>query len=354
MASSTLNTKDQTSNTTAKAATQQPIGGLGFDRIMSLLAFVFVAGLFLDGWAHSHGLVDKTFFTPWHAVLYSGYLINALLLVGVLYLNHIRGRSWLKAMPKGYELSLAGVPLFAIGGVGDAIWHTLFGFEVGTDQVLSPTHLLLAFSGILIMTGPLRAAMRRTDMKDAQGWEKLLPMLLSLVALLLMATFFTEYANPFVRTWVVTYHYQSASLAQALGVAAILVQTAILMGSLLLVLRRWTLPIGTMTMLFTLNVALIVVLADQYRLIPGAIIAGIIADILLWWLKPSVERPNALRLFAFLTPLILFLCYFITLMIYPGIIWSIHLWLGSCVIAGIVGLALSYLVVPPLGPIEDE
>jgi hypothetical protein len=30
-----------------------------------------VAGIYLDGWAHNHGKVDS-FFTPWHAVLYSG------------------------------------------------------------------------------------------------------------------------------------------------------------------------------------------------------------------------------------------------------------------------------------------
>ena len=351
MANSTLTTKQKLSD---KPTARQSIGGLRFDWLMSILGFVFVAGVYLDGWAHAHGLVDQTFFTPWHAVLYSGFLINAAILVGVLYFNHARGLSWQRAMPRGYELALIGVPLFAIGGVGDAIWHTLFGFEVGTEQVLSPTHLVLAFSGILIMTGPLRAAMRRVDMKAALGWSKLLPMLLSLVMLLLMATFFTEFANPFVRTRLVTSFSQFANTNQALGVAGILLQTAILMGAILLVLRRWTLPAGTMTMLFTLNVALISVLADQYRLIPAAIAAGVIADVLLWRLKPSVEHANALRLFAFLTPLLLFLFYFIDLMIQPGIVWSIHLWLGSCVMAGIVGLAMSYLLVPPLGPVEDE
>ncbi len=351
MASSTITTKQEFSD---KPTTRQAIGGLRFDWLMSILGFMFVAGVYLDGWAHAHGLVDQTFFTPWHAVLYAGFLVNAAILVGVFYLNHARGSAWLRAMPKGYELSLVGVPLFTIGGIGDAIWHTLFGFEIGTEQVLSPTHLILAFSGILIMTGPLRAAMRRADMKAALGWSKLLPMLLSLVTLLLMATFFTEFANPFVRTWVVTYPFQPASIAQALGVVGILLQTAILMGAILLVLRRWTLPQGTMTMLFTLNVALISVLADQYKLIPAAVAAGIVADVLLWRLKPSVEHTNALRLFAFLTPLILFLFYFIDLMIMPGIIWSIHLWLGSCVMAGIVGLAMSYILVPPLGPVEDE
>lgn len=352
MASSVCTTKDQTP---AKATVaKQPIGGLRFDWLMSMMGFIFVAGLYLDGWAHAHGKVDNTFFTPWHAVLYSGYLINALLLIGTAYINHTRGYSWRRAIPRGYELSLIGVPLFALAGIGDAIWHTLFGFEIGIDQLLSPTHLLLAFSGILIMTGPLRAAMRRSDMQDARSWAKLLPMLLSLVALLLMFAFFTEFVNPFVRSRVVTSRFSYENLAQAIGVASILLQSGVLMGVILLVVRRWTLPFGALTMIFTLNVALISVLADQYRLIPAIVAAGVVADVLYKWLRPSIERQDSLRVFAFLTPLILYLCYFLDLIFASGIVWSIHLWLGSCVMAGIVGLVLSYLLVPPLGPAQTH
>ncbi len=46
------------------------------------------------------------------------------------------------------------------------------------------------------------------------------------------------------------------------------------------------------------------------------------------------------------------LCYFVDLMLTTGIVWTIHLWLGSCIMAGVVGLMLSYLLVPPQGPTE--
>ena len=83
---------------TVPAVTRTPtIGGLGFDRLMALVSCWFLAGVFLDGWAHTHGLVDRTFFTPWHAVLYSGYFANAIVLTGATVLNRWRGRSWLKA-----------------------------------------------------------------------------------------------------------------------------------------------------------------------------------------------------------------------------------------------------------------
>src|SRR3954463_6650121 len=123
MASTTLTNQEQSSSI---ATTRQPIDSLRFDWLMGFMGFIFVAGLYVDGWAHAHGRVDNTFFTPWHAMLYSGYFINAVLLVGTLFINHARGLAWQKALPTGYELSLVGVPFFAAGGVGDLIWHTLF------------------------------------------------------------------------------------------------------------------------------------------------------------------------------------------------------------------------------------
>jgi hypothetical protein len=95
--------------------------------------------------------------------------------------------------------------------------------------------------------------------------------------------------------------------------------------------------------------------ADQYKLIPVAMISGVIADLLLWWLKPSVAKPDALRLFAFAVPVVFYLNFFVSIMIHNhGISWSIHLWLGSSVMAGIVGLVLTYLLVPPTSPVEYQ
>ena len=41
-----------------------------------------MGGLLLDGWAHSHGEVDQSFMTPWHALLYGSMGINGLVLLG--------------------------------------------------------------------------------------------------------------------------------------------------------------------------------------------------------------------------------------------------------------------------------
>gem|GEM_PF-3537078 len=42
--------------------------------ITVLLAAWMTAGIFIDGWAHINLTPLETFFTPWHAVFYSGFL----------------------------------------------------------------------------------------------------------------------------------------------------------------------------------------------------------------------------------------------------------------------------------------
>jgi hypothetical protein len=65
-------------------------------------------------------------------------------------------------------------------------------------------------------------------------------------------------------------------------------------------------------------------------------------------------------LFAFAVPAILYLFYFLNLAIVEplrfqsGISWSVHFWAGSIVLAGITGFLLSYVVFPPLTPMEKQ
>lgn len=332
----------------AKAHARVFIGGLRFDRLMSILSCWFIGGLFIDGWAHTHGRVDNTFFTPWHAVLYSGYFSMAIALIIVVALNHRRGFHWLRSIPRGYELSLLGVPLFTLAGGGDLVWHTLFGFEVGIEPLLSPTHLLLAFSASLMMSGPLRAAWYRVGQKELSGWSQLQPMLFSLTAFLALLTFFTSFAHPIVDSYLVTNVVSDGLKSRA--AASILLQTVILMSALLIVMRRWQLPIGSMTLLITVNTALMTVFSDSQILIPGALLASILADVLLWRLRPSMQRVDALRTFAFAVPAIYYAFYFATLGLTQGITWSIHLWLGSIFLSGVAGLLLSYVLLAPQVP----
>ncbi len=175
------------------SAHEAPPSSVRFDWIMVLVTIWGIGGLFLDGWAHTNLPRLETFFTPWHAVLYSGYLaVTATLVVKTisnlklatagerasgatpslvtLLRTSARRFRWLQAVPAGYGLSLLGVGLFAVCGVGDLTWHLLFGIERSVDALLSPTHLGLAVGGGLAATGPLRAAWRRRDGTEAGSW----------------------------------------------------------------------------------------------------------------------------------------------------------------------------------------
>jgi hypothetical protein len=209
----------------------------------------------------------------------------------------------------------------------------------------------------LLTSGPLRAAWRRTGTDDRRNWADLLPALLSLLTILSIVTFFTQYANAFTHANIIggsgpvseTYFWNVA------GITGVLLPAAITMGFILLAIRRWTLPIGSMTLLLGANATLMFSLGSSYAgqhwpVVPAALAGGVLADALLALLKPSVERVRELRLFAAVAPFSFFLLYMLALIVTSGVWWQIHMWLGAPCLAGVVGLGLSYLIAPPHGP----
>lgn len=331
----------------------RPAGGVRFDWALVLLCAWPLGGAYLDAWAHNHIRLE-TFFTPWHAVLYSGFLAYVIGLLAVLVANRRRGFAWGRALPQGYGLSLLGIGLLAVGGPGDLLWHLAFGIELRLDAALSPTHLLLAGAIGLIVSGPLRAAWHRKRNTSGNGWIDQLPMLLSLTFTLSLITLITQFTHPFVRPWAaISEETLNQAYGQQLGMLGIVVQTGLLMGAVLLAMRRWQLVPGALTLVFTVNAGLLSLMQDQYRFIPVALAAGVVADLLVWWLRPSVTRPAELRFFAFAVPVVLYLLYFAALMLTGGIWWTIHFWVGTTALAGVAGWLLSYLVVPPAWPAEN-
>ncbi|GIV95519.1 MAG: hypothetical protein KatS3mg057_0176 [Herpetosiphonaceae bacterium] len=329
----------------------QPRGGLRFDAAMVVLCLWFVGGAFLDAWAHNHlSSTLETFFTPWHGVLYSGFTAAAGFLVWTAGRNHARGHPWRRSVPRGYELSLLAVPLFAAGGVGDMLWHLAFGIELGIDAALSPTHLWPAIAAALFVSGPLRAAWHRPG--AAPRFVELLPMLLSMALTLSTMTLISQFAHPLVRTLASDNSGASGDLALAMGVVSVVLQAAVLMGLVLLVIRRWALPPGSLALVFTVNATLLSFMRDTYVMILVGAFAGATADILIALLRPSLARPQALRLFAAAVPAIYYLLYFVALMATDGISWTVHAWAGAVGLAAVAGWLLSYLLLPPSVPGE--
>lgn len=344
-------------SSTRKRLDGYPAGSRVLDWLSVLTSAWFIGGLFLDGWAHNHIPTLETFFTPWHGVLYSGFFSVAIVIGITQYRNVSKGYAWSKALPQGYFLSLVGVALFLIGGVGDMLWHEIFGIEQNLEALFSPTHLLLASGAFLFLSGPLRAAWKR---KAGHGWSDLAPTILSLTMLFTLFTFFTQYANVFGSPGLLNMRMASSGsqryFTEVTSVAYVFFPAALMMGTLLFALRRWQLPFGAATFMFTVNALLMVLMrfdfaAAYWYVIVAAAIGGLLADGLIVWLRPSVERANALRLFSFVVPFVFFLLIFGAIALTGrGLWWEVHTWLGVPFVAGVIGVFLSLLVAPPKLP----
>src|SRR5260370_19643550 len=81
------------------------------------LCIWLMAGAYLDSWPH-HSLkgVETNFFTPYHAVLYSGMTAIGIYLALNVVRNYRRYGTWDELLPDGYGVSLLGTVLFGIGG----------------------------------------------------------------------------------------------------------------------------------------------------------------------------------------------------------------------------------------------
>jgi hypothetical protein len=339
-------------------------GGSGFDWVYSLLASVLIGGVFVDGWAHNHGQVDQSFFTPWHAILYCGFALLGAFLLLTLVKNHARARPWRSAFPPGYGSAVVGAAVFAVGGVGDLIWHTLLGIEQGIEGNISPSHLTLALGGLLLFTGPLRSAWSQTAPQAAARWVTWLPAVLAVTYMYSLLTYFTQYASPLVTsradlhltqillTLTSGQTYTENDLSAKLSVSGILLQTAITMGVLFVLLRRWPrLPLGTFAVVLGINGLLMSFLAGDAPILAVAVLSaliGLVVDLLNRALRPAADQVLRLRLFAFAVPGINYLIYFgVLLGMHGSLGWSTHLWTGAIVEAGLVGLLLSYVFVAP-------
>jgi Tol biopolymer transport system component len=170
-------------------AQSQPVM-LNFDYIAVLLTLWYMGGLFIDGWAHNHGRTDVTFFTPWHAIFYSGYAVTALFYGWTVYRNTQAGVRWQDVLPKGHHLSLIGLMIFGFGGVFDLLWHTFIGIEVDVEALLSPAHLLLASGMILVFSGAFRSFQYKSK---RESWADWFPAVMSVTFTVSTLMFFVQY-----------------------------------------------------------------------------------------------------------------------------------------------------------------
>jgi hypothetical protein len=179
-----------------EAAPGPPAAGMGWrgDLVTTALSAWLILGLFVDGWAHNTRPRLETFFTPWHALFYSGFAALAAWVWWSVWRRRRPGTSLRTAIPPGYGLAVVGLALFLASGLGDMAWHLAFGIERSIAALLSPTHLGLFLGALLAVTAPLRSAWAAPDGRAGLG--RLLPAVLSATLAGVLVAFMFQYLHP--------------------------------------------------------------------------------------------------------------------------------------------------------------
>ncbi|NUP68137.1 MAG: hypothetical protein HOW71_38875 [Nonomuraea sp.] len=322
------------------------------DLVTALLGVWFGIGLMIDAWAHTNRSDLETFFTPWHAAFYSGFAAVSGWIIWQVYRNVRQGRQGLAAVPNGYLAGLVAVPAFAAFGLADMTWHTVLGIETSIDILFSPSHLGLIVTMLLIITTPLRSAWNAPDLGARPSLGRLFPALLGLAFAATLVSLFLSYGDAL--------QYRSQRIVDAFSevnggggaddlATAMVISNVILLAPVLLLVRRWNLPFGSVTVMYTVAV-----------LMPGAqtafenvptlltfVAAGLASDVLIRVLRPSGTRRGAYWAFAGLSAFVTWALYLGVASAAAGGLPTVpELWTGAPVVAGLIGLALGALLLP--------
>ena len=308
--------------------------GVRGSRAIAVFGTWMLIGLFVDGWAHS---VQKpeTFFSPWHGLLYSGFVAA----VAWFAWNQSRGEAAVVD-----RLATAGLVLFVIGALGDGVWHTVFGIEVDIEALLSPTHLALMVGGALMVSAPFRLGW--ATLPERPSFGDLFAPLASATMVTSLVLFFLMYlsaAGPVAADW------RASEDMQAFGVASVLVRTVVMLGATQLILRRWTPPFGSFTLLFTVPSIALAGL-DGFEPIALAVpfvLGGLVADGLVLLRAGGRRLPVVVGV---VVPAVCWLGYFAVHALVWGVHWPAEIWTGSVVFAVMAGLGLALLA----NGLEDE
>jgi hypothetical protein len=366
------------------------------DMITMTIAVWGIVAMFFDGRNHNNKTGQESFWSLPHLFLYSGMTVLAIwigLLVAKYQGPHLRKSLIpdLRLIPVGYGVAILGLITLGIGGPTDFAWHAAYGFEVGVDAIYSPPHLALFFGGLLVVSTGIRSMWAKRDI--APSLTGFAPVLLSTILFIGVAGFITMYLSAFMTNVTPTsdfvhdyqaqfkddfsdqsvslnggltgygdnqwpYYYYSASH----GMAAMIVTTLVLLGPILLNLRRWKVPFGATTLIFG-GFGLLVNIMTSYRdivLIVPLIVTGVAIDLLQTRLPRGADGRltlGSIRATGPAAALILWVTYYGVLALDKGIGWEPTMWVGALIIGTMTGFGVAFLVAPPsYGPrlVEGE
>lgn len=310
-----------------------------------------VVGLFIDGYAHSEIIDTETedFFTPWHGIFYSGFLFVALAISWIVVRRSDGGpaRSWI---PPGYGWSVVGTGVFAIGGLGDGIWHTVFGVENGIDALLSPTHLLLYIGMALILLTPFRSFW--LSPATGSSWSETGGAVASISITSALTVFFFTYVFGLSSNSPQTLPFDPITErnegAVEIGLATAYVATMLLVVPLLVFLRRSDLPVGGATVILGIPVLLEFLAFDGESIALLSVVgAGVLTEIVFRLLAGRFGRRRAIITAVGLGVTGLWSIWMALTHVTRGVAWMPELWSGQIVMCGILATGLAAAVFTP-------
>ena len=135
-------------------------------------------------------------------------------------------------------------------------------------------------------------------------------------------------------------------MEEELGMIGLILYAAMVAGLLVMLLRRFELPIGSVTVILTINALLVSPVANHTELVLAALLGGVAGDTLLYLLRPSPGRPNAFHTLMFTAPAALTAAYLLVLAATTGVWWAPTIWTGAIPVTGMVGWLVSFMALP--------
>ncbi len=334
------------------------------DLTISFCGIWLAAGFLFDSWAHLHVGVE-TFFTPYHAIFYAAMLVAAIAFGAFAVVNQFHGYVYPRFLPVAYRRALVGVPVFFLGGVGDLIWHTVFGVENRIEAVTSPTHLIIGYGVVLVLSGPIRSAFAARA--TVLSLRAQLPLIFCLASILEFAHLGMSYAfdpsvahmdAPPAQVVGSPYALLYAALAQyklGTGITIVILTAIVEMAFALWIASRFRLAPGAMTAFFVLGDTMIATALTNDRPILAihfaqALVAGIVADAILARGRGSrIALPSlrTMRTFAIFVPLAYYGTFFALSIAIEGTWWSWSLIASTLVWTVAAGFGLTLLMREP-------
>ncbi|MDB4940129.1 MAG: hypothetical protein JWO40_554 [Candidatus Doudnabacteria bacterium] len=310
-----------------------------------LLAWPIIA-VYADGWHHHHlEMGMDTLFNPFHLFLYAGVFVTGLYVVALAYRNIRRGNPFSHSLPKMYLRAAWGIMLFIVAVACDIGWHYFLGFEESVDALLSPPHLLLAFSGMLVVSCLLRPIWH----KERERLVKPIVPVLGFTYTYLIFIFFIQYCHPYYAQWLSsgTPVIGGVSYIQSAALAGGILRTFIFCAMLFSTLKFFKFPKGSLFAILMAEGVGIGLMGGQFQFLISAAIAGIFTEIVYHLFYERYNKHIYLRIFGFLIPAVFYVPYIVVSSWQDHSWWSIHMIAGLVVMNSIVGWLLTYLIEPP-------